>query len=178
LFSAPALGPAKSVQAKAPKNGGVTKEAITSARIGFFHGKSVRVTSQASNAPTATAITPTQKEITTVFQIAFKKAAFVKTSRYRPRLKPVSSHKLARKIDPRGKTIRNTSNSAAAIHTGKVVSHRCRKAQLAAGARPTASVLEAGMDFMDERCLLGAENFDEAFFDFRVALLELLRVSG
>jgi hypothetical protein len=75
------LGPASSVQAKAPKNGGVTKEAITSARIGFFRGRSVRVTSQASNAPTTTEITPTQNEITTVFQIAFKKTALVKTSK-------------------------------------------------------------------------------------------------
>src|SRR5215813_10048797 len=81
LFSAPALGPASKVQAKAPKNGGVTNEAITSARIGFFQARSVRVTSQASSAPITTEITPTQNEITTVFQIAFKKAALVKTSR-------------------------------------------------------------------------------------------------
>src|SRR5215471_7370470 len=81
LFRVPALGPANNVQANAPKNGGVTKEAITSARIGFFQGRSVRVTSQASSAPMTTEITPTQKEMTIVFQIAFKKAALVKTSR-------------------------------------------------------------------------------------------------
>src|SRR4029434_1610702 len=96
----------------------------------------------------------------------------------RPKLKPVSSHKLARKIDASGKTIRNTSNSAAENHTGKVASQRCRTDQLAAGARSTASVLEAGMELIYEPYYLCAENFDEAFSDFGVALFQLVGVRG
>jgi hypothetical protein len=92
-------------------------------------------------------------------------------------LKPVSSQRLARKIDPSGNTIRNTSNSAATIHTGKVVSHRCRTDQLAAGARSTASVVEAGMEFLwTLLSTLRAEKLNEAFFDFRVAFLELVGI--
>src|SRR5437667_12559912 len=80
LLRAPALGPASRVQAKAPRNGGVTKDAMTSARTVFFQGRSVRVTSQPSNPQTMTALSPTQQEITIVLRIAVRKAGLVKTS--------------------------------------------------------------------------------------------------
>src|SRR3972149_2103898 len=80
LLSAPALGPANRVQANAPRKGGVTNEAITSARMVFFQGRSVRVTNQPNKAPTPTAMIPTQKDIMIVFQIALRKASSVKTS--------------------------------------------------------------------------------------------------
>ena len=64
------MGPASITHAKAPRKGGVTKDASTSARIRPRPGMSVRAVSQASGAPTATEARPTQKAITTVFQSA------------------------------------------------------------------------------------------------------------
>src|SRR5262245_15167451 len=120
LLSAPALGPASSVQANAPKNGGVTNEAITRARIDFLNGKSVRVTNQASRAPMTTAIAPTQEEMINVFQIALRNCSLVKTSIYLLNVNPPSLQTLARKIAPSGKSIKKTTKSAAPIHTGRV----------------------------------------------------------
>ena len=40
------MGAARSSQAIAPRNGGVTNEAVTSARTAFANGRSVRATSQ------------------------------------------------------------------------------------------------------------------------------------
>src|SRR6185312_15385574 len=96
------------VHANAPKNGGVTNDAMTRARIGFFHGRSVRATSQASRAPMTTAIAPTQVEMIKVFQIDLRNFSLVKTSRYLLKVTPVSPHTLARKIAPSGKSIKKT----------------------------------------------------------------------
>ena len=46
LLRSPLLGAASSSQAIAPRNGGVTKEAVTSARMVRRRGMSVRATSQ------------------------------------------------------------------------------------------------------------------------------------
>src|SRR5664279_4461247 len=53
LLSSPLLGAASNSQAMAPRNGGVTKDAVTSARITPENGKSVRATSQPIGAATA-----------------------------------------------------------------------------------------------------------------------------
>src|SRR5664279_3448467 len=57
LLSNPLLGAASSSQAMAPRNGGVTKEAVTNARITPENGKSVRATSQPMGAATAQQMT-------------------------------------------------------------------------------------------------------------------------
>ena len=53
LLSRPLFGAASSSQAMAPRNGGVTNEAVTSARITPLNGRSVRATSQPIGAATA-----------------------------------------------------------------------------------------------------------------------------
>src|SRR5690242_6494187 len=53
LFSNPLLGAASNSQAMAPRNGGVTNEAVTNARIMPLKGRSVRATSQPIGAATA-----------------------------------------------------------------------------------------------------------------------------
>src|ERR1044071_3236862 len=53
LFSSPLLGAASNFQAIAPRNGGVTNEAVTSARITPLKGRSVRATSHPIGAATA-----------------------------------------------------------------------------------------------------------------------------
>src|SRR5664279_6312153 len=57
LLSNPLLGAASSSQAMAPRNGGVTNDAVTSARITPENGRSVRATSQPIGAATAQQIT-------------------------------------------------------------------------------------------------------------------------
>ena len=52
-LSSPLLGAASSSQAMAPRNGGVTNEAVTSARTVRRSGMSVRATSQPIGAATA-----------------------------------------------------------------------------------------------------------------------------
>ena len=47
------MGAASSSQAMAPRNGGVTNEAVTSARTALENGRSVRATSQPIGAATA-----------------------------------------------------------------------------------------------------------------------------
>src|SRR5215216_7955838 len=56
-LSSPLLGAARISQAMAPRNGGVTNEAVTSARIVLVSGKSVRATSQPIGAAIAQQIT-------------------------------------------------------------------------------------------------------------------------
>ena len=53
LLSSPLLGAASSSQAIAPRNGGVTNEAVTSMRTVRRNGMSVRATSQPIGAATA-----------------------------------------------------------------------------------------------------------------------------
>src|SRR5260221_6340918 len=53
LFNSPLLGAASSSQAIAPRNGGVTNDAVTSARITPPYGRSVRATSHPIGAATA-----------------------------------------------------------------------------------------------------------------------------
>src|SRR5437763_1046721 len=57
LLISPLLGAASSSQAIAPRNGGVTNEAVTSARTVRRNGMSVRATSQPIGAATAQQIT-------------------------------------------------------------------------------------------------------------------------
>src|SRR3954470_15343749 len=57
LLMRPEFGAANSSQAIAPRNGGVTKEAVTSARTTRLHGMSVRATSQPIGAAKAQQIT-------------------------------------------------------------------------------------------------------------------------
>src|SRR5438105_6160901 len=57
LLMRPELGAANSSQAMAPRNGGVTNEAVTSARTVRPSGMSVRATSQPMGAATAQQIT-------------------------------------------------------------------------------------------------------------------------
>src|SRR5664279_721345 len=57
LLSSPLLGAASSSQAMAPRNGGVTKDAVTSARMTPENGRSVRATSQPIGAATVQQIT-------------------------------------------------------------------------------------------------------------------------
>jgi hypothetical protein len=80
-LSSPAFGPASITQAKAPRNGGVTKEASTSERTTPRPGTSVRAVSQASGAPMAIERSPTQNAITTVFQTARRRAWSPRTAR-------------------------------------------------------------------------------------------------
>ena len=58
-MSRPLFGAASSSQAIAPRNGGVTNDAVTSARTVRRSGMSVRATSQPIGAATAQQITPT-----------------------------------------------------------------------------------------------------------------------
>src|SRR5262245_44499553 len=53
LFNSPLLGAANSSHAIAPRNGGVTNDAVTSARITAENGRSVRATSHPIGAATA-----------------------------------------------------------------------------------------------------------------------------
>src|SRR4051812_36741418 len=53
LLSSPLLGAARISQAMAPRNGGVTNDAVTSARMTRENGRSVRATSQPIGAATA-----------------------------------------------------------------------------------------------------------------------------
>src|SRR5690349_5920285 len=53
LLRRPLLGAARSSQAMAPRKGGVTKDAVTSARMVRLKGRSVRATSQPIGAATA-----------------------------------------------------------------------------------------------------------------------------
>ena len=57
----------------APRKGGVTKEAVTSTRIQRRNGMSVRATSQASGAATATEATATATEIAEVLRNGSRK---------------------------------------------------------------------------------------------------------
>src|SRR3954470_2125870 len=57
LLISPLLGAASSSQAMAPRNGGVTNEAVTSARTVRRNGMSVRATSQPMGAAAAQQIT-------------------------------------------------------------------------------------------------------------------------
>ena len=57
LLSRPLFGAASNSQAMAPRNGGVTNEAVTSARIVPANGRSVRATSQPIGAATAQQMT-------------------------------------------------------------------------------------------------------------------------
>ena len=66
-------------------------------------------------------------------------------------LKPVSSHRLARKIAPNGKSIKKTSSSAAPIHRGKVGSLNRSTDQPLWPTRPSVEVCEAGMILISAR---------------------------
>src|SRR5215475_13993793 len=66
LLRRPLLGAASSSQAIAPRNGGVTNEAVTSARTVPRSGMSVRATSQPIGAATAQQITAELVASTTV----------------------------------------------------------------------------------------------------------------
>src|SRR4029453_2228450 len=81
VLSRPAFGPASITQANAPRNGGVTNEAMTTARTAPLAGRSVRAVSQASGAPTAIEASPTQNASTIVFHSALLSAGSLKTSR-------------------------------------------------------------------------------------------------
>ena len=81
VLSNPALGPASITHAKAPRKGGVTNEASTSARRTPLPGRSVRAVSQASGAPTAIEASPTQNASTSVFPSARRSAGSARTAR-------------------------------------------------------------------------------------------------
>ena len=66
-------------QAKAPRKGGVTNEAMMRLRITRRQGRSVRAESQAIGAPMTTEPSPDQNASTTVFQSAFWSRGSVKT---------------------------------------------------------------------------------------------------
>src|SRR6266545_3449520 len=66
LLISPELGAAKSSHAIAPRNGGVTNEAVTSARTTLPNGMSVRATSQPIRAAKAQQITLEEVEMITV----------------------------------------------------------------------------------------------------------------
>ncbi len=65
------MGPASITHAKAPRNGGVTNDAMMSARMVRLPGRSVRPVSHAIGTPTASEAVPTQNASTIVFQSAF-----------------------------------------------------------------------------------------------------------
>src|SRR5579885_3843139 len=62
----PLLGAARISQATAPRNGGVTNDAVTSARTARRAGMSVRATSQPIGAATRQQIAPTALEMISV----------------------------------------------------------------------------------------------------------------
>ena len=76
-FSSPLLGAARISQAIAPRNGGVTNEAVTSARTTRRPGKSVRETSQASGVAIAQDNTPTPSAIAIALRKGRRKVASV-----------------------------------------------------------------------------------------------------
>ena len=67
--------------ANAPRNGGVTNDAMMSPRISRLPGRSVRAVSHAIGAPIASDTRPTQNASTTVFQSAFWSCGSVNTWR-------------------------------------------------------------------------------------------------
>ena len=68
-FSQPEWGAARKIQAVAPRNDGVTKEANVSIRIRVRPGMSVRLTAQASTVPNTTAMTATSAARISEFRI-------------------------------------------------------------------------------------------------------------
>src|SRR3954465_15801272 len=75
LLSSPLLGAASNSQAMAPRNGGVTKDAVTSARMVRLKGRSVRATSQPIGAATAQQMMDEQTATVKVVINGSKKAA-------------------------------------------------------------------------------------------------------
>src|SRR5688572_21735064 len=73
-LSRPAFGPPSSTQAKAPRKGGVTKEARISVRKKRLPGRSVRATSHAIGAAHARQMTPTAAEVQSVVHSGLRKA--------------------------------------------------------------------------------------------------------
>src|SRR5690349_17697490 len=78
-FRSPLLGAARNSQAIAPRNGGVTNEAITSVRTTSLNGMSERATSHPIGAATAQQITPTDKAMTSVVRSGSRKAGSEKS---------------------------------------------------------------------------------------------------
>ena len=79
MLSNPLLGAASSSQAMAPRNGGVTKEAVTSARMTRLNGRSVRATSQPMGAATAQQMIEEETATVKVTMSGSTKAASVKS---------------------------------------------------------------------------------------------------
>ena len=75
-LSSPLLGAASSSQATAPRNGGVTNEAVTSARMTAARGMSVRDTSQPIGAATAQQITAEVVAMMAVVSSGSRKSGF------------------------------------------------------------------------------------------------------
>src|SRR6185503_21317289 len=71
-FTSPALGPPSSTQAKAPRKGGVTKDARIIIRRNRLPGRSVRDTSHAIGAAQARQIAPTAADVQSVVQNGFR----------------------------------------------------------------------------------------------------------
>src|SRR5215470_9276861 len=160
--------------AKAPRNGGVTKEAMTRLRMARDHGKSVRAVSHAMGVPMATATMPDQKASTTVFQRAFCSRGSPKTRAYCAKVKPPPSSPctLMYTSQASGKRIRRTRAAAASTHTGAERSIRSSQAgrgrsAIGVESAPGSRLTVAGS---------GSEELDEARLDLLVALLQLLGI--
>jgi hypothetical protein len=132
-FSRPEFGAASSSQAIAPRNGGVTNEAVTSARIVRRNGMSVRATSQPIGAATAQQMTAEEvARITVVQSGSVKVGSLTSLAKFSSVKRPLSV-KLKKTSHDIGSTIRAQSTTAKPIRIGQDGSKRARRAGIEAG---------------------------------------------
>ena len=136
------MGAASSSQAMAPRNGGVTNEAITSTRMACRSGMSVRATIQPMGAATRQQVALTETAMVKVVSNGSTKAGSVKTQRKLASVTwPARSVRAKTKSQAMGSTISRHRIAANAIITTREVSKRRLNVR---AARPgSASTLKA-----------------------------------
>src|SRR5690349_8663238 len=130
-FRSPEFGAASSSQAIAPRNGGVTNEAVTSARMVRRSGMSVRATSQPMGAATAQQITDDEVASTTVVHSGSRNVGSLTSLTKLPSEKLPLSVTLKYTSHDIGSTIRANRTAAKPIRIGHDGSKRVRRAAAA-----------------------------------------------
>src|SRR5258706_2189344 len=119
LLSSPLLGAANSSQAMAPRNGGVTNDAATSARMVGVNGMSVRATSQPIGAATAQ---QTTDELTAMMKVVISGSTKAGSLNSRPKLSSVNAPERSIRLYPTihdsGRMTSRQSSAANAYRVG------------------------------------------------------------
>src|SRR4249919_1076288 len=119
LLRSPLLGAASSSQAIAPRNGGVTNDAVTSARTMRRSGMSVRATSQPIGAATAQQMTADEVARITVVQSGSEKVGSLSSLLKFSSVKRPLSVKLKNTSHDIGSTINAHSTAAKPTRIGQ-----------------------------------------------------------